>query len=90
MPPIGADQLLLTNYYCGLLVGVAAALAVVGSCGDPRWFARVYYQPPAGRTPEEGVCRSTVPWVGGVAGFGVGGGLSVAQSAQGAIPVAAL
>ena len=37
-----------------------------------------------------GVCWSTVPWVGGVVAFGVGGGPSVAQSAQGAIPAVAL
>ena len=65
--------------WCGLLVGVVVVTRG-GSAG-------VYCLASGGPDAQgAGVCRVTVPWVGGVAGFGAGGGPSVAQSAEGATP----
>ena len=62
--------------------------AVVVTLGNS---AEVYYLASGGPDAQgAGVCRVTVPFVGGVVAIGVGGGPSVAQSAQGATPATAL
>ena len=74
----------------GLAVTVVLVLVVV--LGVTRGgLVAVYYLASGGPDAQgAGACRSTVPFVGGVVAIGVGGGPSVAQSAQGAIPATAL
>ena len=66
----------------------AALVAVVGCLTG---LVAAYYLASGGPDAQgAGVCRVTLRWVGGVVTIGVGGGPSVAQSAQGATPVTAL